>query len=689
MAQNQASKNRGIPPLFVCPNFTILLRYVFLLVVVGSSLTQLFAAAPCTVSQNAVNLVKLLGKRHYAPAGNTPENNQKVVRLFFSKLDPLKCIFTEPEIKAFESKNYRLNDSVQNDGCRFLIESLPAFSSHLKSFKNDLNAQRRLRATPKSRDTLFLKDIQFAPFPGTDAARKARIAHLDRWFVLHLVYSEWDKKGSFPAYFEANRERLIQKSALENECSFFNTRQMEPDSLTKRLPDILLSAIAELYDPHTNYFNVLNLADFQKSLSAEESSFGVVLGRGPINKLQIERVVPGSNASMEGKLEEGDEVIAVLVNGKPLQDLKCADEHALNRQLESEMATTLALTVRKKSGEDLDLKLTKSWVEVADNHIGACRLLGPERKIGYLALPSFFTGNEQTNSASSTAHELIDLQKQGIHGLVLDLRNNGGGSIKEAVELIGLFIDVGPVCIINTRKNKPEIIKETIRGTLYNGPLVVLVNGHSASASEIFASAIQDLGRGIISGTRTYGKASIQSIFPFSEAKSNSHFVKATIGMAYRGIGLSHQKIGITPDIWLPGYGSPDPGEAMLPNVLTAVSVEKKTDFPRFIIPDLDSLVVRSRARWQAGFSSEPKSYMPLEPGAFASQILKAERVTTRPELNGDLFSVEFTPDSEKNRKLDAGVARQMENQRDQLLRDGEVGEAFRILSDYIMFEKK
>ncbi len=214
-------------------------------------------------------------------------------------------------------------------------------------------------------------------------------------------------------------------------------------------------------------------------------------------------------------------------------------------------------------------------------------ILKGEKKIGYISLPSFYIDWEDENSvngcANDVAKEIVKLKKENIEGLIIDVRYNGGGSVREAVDLAGIFIDGGPVSIYKNRQPKPTILKDANRGTIYEDPLLIMVNGYSASASELFAGVMQDYNRAVIVGSNTYGKATGQVIFPldttvqlskdYKNSKSD-YFLKLTVSQIFRVTGKTAQFTGIVPDIILPDATAAAEKEKDEFCALTATNIE-------------------------------------------------------------------------------------------------------------------
>ena len=249
----------------------------------------------------------------------------------------------------------------------------------------------------------------------------------------------------------------------------------------------------------------------------------------------------------------------------------------------------MSVKVKKSDGKTETLTLYKEKLESDENLIKSFVLNG-DKKIGYISLPGFYTEWEQESGqgcADDVAREIIKLKREGIKGLILDLRYNGGGSMSEALDLAGIFIEDGPISLYKERDSEPGLLKDKNRGTIFDEPLVIMVNKFSASASEILAAALQDYNRALIVGGKSYGKASGQIILPldinYNLSSSNSQskdFVKVTVTRFYRLDGSTHQLIGVIPDIILPDMISRDSyGESTLRAHLPADSVTKKVYF--------------------------------------------------------------------------------------------------------------
>jgi carboxyl-terminal processing protease len=301
-------------------------------------------------------------------------------------------------------------------------------------------------------------------------------------------------------------------------------------------------------------------------------------------------------------INEGDIIIKITTSGiDKLFD--CIDFEEATNYLSATDLIQADFVIKKESGKQISVHLQKDKTKVEDNVIKSYILQG-EKRIGYIYLPSFYTqmdGSEISTKgcANNLATELVKLKKEKIDGLILDLRNNGGGSMMEAVLMTGIFINYGAVSIVSSRDEVPQTLKDMNRGTIYANPLVILVNEFSASASELFAAAMQDQNRALIVGSKTFGKSTYQAVLPIDAFKYDhlenysgnaSGFVKVTMGAFYRVTGISHQKTGIIPDIKLPSlYSNCNFGEQSYQSAIDSLSINKKAYYyPGPSLPKLD-----------------------------------------------------------------------------------------------------
>ncbi|MFM7854973.1 MAG: carboxy terminal-processing peptidase, partial [Flammeovirgaceae bacterium] len=316
---------------------------------------------------------------------------------------------------------------------------------------------------------------------------------------------------------------------------------------------------------------------------------------------------------------------------------------------------------------------------------------------------AFYTnwnGNDLKGCANDVAAELIKLKKENIEGLILDLRFNGGGSIKEAIEFAGIFINVGPLMVLQAKGQPLFTLKDTTPGAAYSGPLVIIVNGLSASASEMVAASLQDHQRALIVGTPTFGKSNGQSLIPIIEKDTTAH-VKATTVRLYRITGKSYQQKGVQPDIVLPDFSQHlGYSEKKLPRSLPTDSILKKTYYTPLPIPSLSDLRKKSNQRTSqnkffqqfAKPMAHQRYHIPLEIKAFARYCVensKGFEIIASLKTTTSLFSVSQNRFNNILLRVDENRNNQDIEFAHELEQSPYLQEVFQILVDYIELENR
>lgn len=334
--------------------------------------------------------------------------------------------------------------------------------------------------------------------------------------------------------------------------------------------DRYFNAIARAFDPHTNYLPPAKKEDFDISMRGSLEGIGALL-REEDGYIKIVRVIPGSAAYRQGQLQAEDIILKVgQGSDEPLDitGMKLRDAVGLIR---GKKGTEVRLTVKHPDGTRSVIPIIRDVVEIEETFVKSAILEQGEKektRIGYIKIPTFYRdfqesrhGGTGRNSTDDVRVELDRFKEEGIQGLVLDLRNNGGGALTDAVQIAGLFIDTGPVVQVKASDGRISVHRDTEKGVVYEGPIVVLVNKFSASASEILAGALQDYNRAVVmGGEHTHGKGTVQTMFDIDRnvtARNTAKYkpfgaLKVTIQKFYRVRGDSTQYRGVVPDIVLP-----------------------------------------------------------------------------------------------------------------------------------------
>ena len=323
--------------------------------------------------------------------------------------------------------------------------------------------------------------------------------------------------------------------------------------------NVFVNAITTTMDPHSEFFPPVDKRYFDEEMSGRFFGIGASLQYDEGN-IKVSSILTGSPAFKSGELQPGDVIQKVAQGKEEPVDLTGYVVTDAVKLIRGKKGTEVRLTVKKQDGTIKVISLVRDQIVQDETFARSAIVKNANSKIGYIFLPEFYADFDNPNGNRSfidVAKEVTKLKEQKVDGIVIDLRNNGGGSLYDVVQMAGLFIEDGPIVKVKDRDNKPSILKDKDKSVLYSGPLAVMVNEFSASASEIFAAAIQDYGRGVIIGsTSTYGKGTVQRNIGldqgFSVSNSDLGTVKLTLQKFYRINGGSTQLRGVSSDIVLP-----------------------------------------------------------------------------------------------------------------------------------------
>ena len=497
-------------------------------------------------------------KHHVQPRAIDDSFSRDLFDKLIAGLDPEKIFFTTADITALEPFRDQLDDEVNGKTTGFLLRLKDRYRTGLS------RTEKLIHAVCASSLTWEVSEVYDPEAPRVPSEKELMDRHR-QWLKDQVLgrMEELMQRDSVPPadFFNENISAAIthvQATALRPVKRLLS----DPVRFDNEISDAFLSTMASVFDPHSGFFSMAQYEDFVAALSAEDYYFGFVLGEDSRGRVVISALAPGGAAWKSGALRSSDVLLAVRWQNEDLIDLQGLNLDDVNEILSGNTSDELEMTVRSTDGKERRVLLRKEKLETEQNIVQAFVLDGPV-KAGYIYLPDFYTrwGDEQEGGrcANDVAKEIIRLRKEGIDGIILDLRFNGGGSLFEARAMAGIFIDEGPLAMVTTRDKKAVTLKDMNRGTVYDGPLIIMVNGQSASASEVVAGAIQDYSRGLIVGSRTYGKATGQNLFPIEGApnslslqKSSAGYVKLTTQRLYRVTGKSAQGVGVVPDIVLP-----------------------------------------------------------------------------------------------------------------------------------------
>ncbi|MCX6324209.1 MAG: carboxy terminal-processing peptidase [Sphingobacteriales bacterium] len=514
------------------------------------------------------NVGVLLEDGHYSPKKIDDAFSKEILKKFTEELDDEKNIFLQSDISGFQQYADKIDDEIHGAEINSFFDINDVY---LKRVNEVSQYYKELLAKPFdfNLDENVILDPEKSTYPKSENERK------DTWRK-RLKYGVLSKYVDLQEDREKNKDKKDFKvkpdSTLEREARDHVRRQMDRYFTTKKTRENMdanfstfVNSITGNMDPHTNYLPPIDLRSFNESMSGRFFGIGAQLKEDD-GKIKISSLVSGGPAWKSGELKENDEIIKVG-QGKeePVDVTGYAVSDAVKLIRGSQKGTEVRLTVKRIDGTEKVVVLIRDDIKLEDTFAKSA-IIKTDNKIGYIYLPEFYADFDRPNGARcavDVAKEIEKLKLEKVDGIILDLRGNGGGSLFDVVQMAGLFIKDGPICQVKGRDAKANILPDKNSGILYDGPLAVMVDGTSASASEIFAAAIQDYQRGVIIGSSsTYGKGTVQrniSLTPEAEnsllnAKSTEDLgsVKLTLQKFYRISGGSTQLRGVTPDIVLP-----------------------------------------------------------------------------------------------------------------------------------------
>ena len=378
-------------------------------------------------------------------------------------------------------------------------------------------------------------------------------------------------------------------------------------------------------DPHTTFFPPIEKRSFDEQMSGRFYGIGASL-KNDEGAIRIALLVAGLPAWKSQQIAVGDQIIKVAQGDAEPTDLAGYETEEAVKLIRGKKGTEVRLTIKKADGSIKVVSMIRDEVVLDETYAKSAIITEGGKKIGYIFLPEFYADWERPNGpkcAQDVAKEILKLKQQNIDGIIMDLRNNGGGSLYDVVQMVGFFIPDGPIVQVKDRDGNPSVLRDRDKSVLYDGPLTVMVNEFSASASEIFAAAIQDYGRGVVIGsTSTYGKGTVQrnigleSSSLLTDDNGELGTIKLTLQKFYRINGGSTQLKGVTPNIILPDqYESLKYREKDNPNSLPWDEIQKafytivQSDF------DMDNIKQKSMARVYANptFSAIKESSLLME----------------------------------------------------------------------------
>ena len=523
-----------------------------------------------------VDLVSyVLDKLHYDPKIINDDFSINVYNDFIDAVDSQKRFLLKSDIELFSQYRLSIDDQIKSSDITFfniVYETLKSRMDEVESFYQEI------LFTPFNfniDEEISLDYENQVYVDGIEELKKLwrkrlKLSALDGFASKKEINVEDDKTKT-----DSEIEIESRKSINDNLRDFF---QFNSELERKDWFSIYLNSIVNQYDPHTTYLAPEAKEVFDQNISGKFQGIGARLFKRN-QQVEISEVIIGGPVWRDNLLNVGDIIIAVAQSKEEepqeISLMKLSDATDL---IKGEKGTNVYLTVKRVDGGIEQVEITRDIVELEETYAKSSIIDDDTNKYGLINLPRFYVDFDdygERNAASDIKKEIISLKNKGIDGLILDLRNNGGGSLKTVVDITGFFIEKGPVVQVKSIGGRKEILRDNDSSILWDGPLVIMVNEFSASASEILAAALQDYNRAVILGSKqTYGKGTVQNIIDLNNVISGNTYgdlgsLKITTDMFYRVNGGSTQLEGVKSDLVFPNrYSYVDIGEKDLDNPL-------------------------------------------------------------------------------------------------------------------------
>ncbi|MDG1684453.1 MAG: carboxy terminal-processing peptidase [Flavobacteriaceae bacterium] len=516
----------------------------------------------------------VIQRGHFNVKSLNDDISEQIFHTYLENIDGQKRYFLQSDYRDFAKYMYQIDDQLRELDLTFFDLTYQRLMLRMNEVEN-LYASLLSRPFDFEKKESFDMDYEEQLFPLSQTSRAEKWRKQLKLSTLSVLYDkvkETEKKEeeSTAEYVSPSwvvLEEEARTTTRENMEDYFNLmNELE----RKDWFDIYLNAFVLQFDPHTNYFNPDDKDRFDMNMSGKFEGIGARLSKRD-QAIKVVDIIVGGPLWRDQLVEVGDEIQLVRQEEGDAVDIRSMRLDDAIKLIKGPKGSTVHLTIKKVDGTIETIPVKRDLVVLEESYARSSVINRLDQKYGLIHLPKFyvdFKSYKERNAAHDVEQEVINLKEAGIEGLIIDLRNNGGGSLQTVVDIAGLFIDKGPIVQVKSTVSKTEVLRDRDDKTLWDGPMVILVNELSASASEILAAALQDYERAIVLGSKqTFGKGTVQNVVDLNRFLSNSTYgnlgaLKITTDKFYRINGGSTQLEGVKSDVITPDrYSYVDVGE--------------------------------------------------------------------------------------------------------------------------------
>lgn len=515
----------------------------------------------------------VIQRGHYDVKSLNDDMSEQIFHTYLESLDGQKRYFLQSDYREFSKYMYQIDDQIRELDLTFFdltYKRLVLRMSEVESMYSSILS----RPFDFDKEEEFDTDYDEQIYPLSQKARSEKWRKQLKLSTLSVLYDkvqeEENNDETTPAYLSSSwmdLEAEARTTTRENMEDFFDLmNELE----RKDWFDVYINSFVLQFDPHTNYFNPDDKDRFDMSMSGKFEGIGARLSKRN-QAIKVVDIIVGGPLWRDQLMEVGDEIQLVRQEDGDAVDIRAMRLDDAIKLIKGPKGSMVYLTVKKVDGNIETIPVKRDLVVLEESYARSTVINRQDQKYGLIHLPKFyvdFKSYKERNAAHDVEQEVINLKEAGVGGLIIDLRNNGGGSLQTVVDIAGLFIDEGPIVQVKSTVSKTEVLRDRDGKTLWNGPMVILVNELSASASEILAAAMQDYERAIVIGSeQTFGKGTVQNVVDLNRFLSNSTYgnlgaLKITTDKFYRINGGSTQLEGVKSDVITPDrYRYVDVGE--------------------------------------------------------------------------------------------------------------------------------
>lgn len=662
---------------------------------------------------------EILKSFHYSPQNLDDTYSQRIFDLYMKTLDYNKVYFTKDQIDILSTYKTKIDDEIKSNSLEFFNLSLELINTQLQKIKE---LYPKLLAKPF--DYSVKEEISINSEKRTYCANQKELEEYWRKYIKYQVLTEIiTMENEQKKQLDSAKTDFVAKTTAQLEDTARQIVLKRYDTRFKRIAKIsrndrfsaYVNAIAGAFDPHTNYFPPTEKEDFDISMSGKLEGIGATLSEKD-GYIKVVEIVPGSPSWKQGELKAEDIILKVAQGDKEPVDIVDMRLDEAVRLIRGPKGTKVVLTVKKIDGSIVTIPIVRDVIVLEEKYAKSTIITTNDKKaykVGYIYLPQFYTDMNDIHGrkcSKDIENEVTKLKNAQVDGIIIDLRNNGGGSLNDVVEIGGLFINEGPIVQVKSMDAPAKQYNDRDGKTLYDGPLAIMVNTFSASASEILAAAMQDYKRAIIIGTEsTYGKGTVQRIVDIDRLVSHEYqphkplgAIKVTIQKFYRINGGTTQFQGVKPDIILPDlYDKIDIGEKELDYPLPWSEIKSVPYTTWKQAPNIKDLTKKSANRIQkdSSFSlikeaskwlaaTKDQETMPLEINEFRKkdeqEIALSKKYKEAGKCPVPFEIINLTQTTKENATLDSVAQKRIEDWNKSIKEDVTLYESYLILSDHI-----